>query len=74
MPPDVADDARAEFSVTVLPGGTVLDPKLLKSSGNAAYDDAVERAILKSQPLPLPPDATMFSQFREMKFGFKPKE
>lgn len=74
MPPDVADDARAEFSVTVLPGGTVLDPKLLKSSGNAAYDDAVERAILKSQPLPLPPDATMFSKFREMKLGFRPKE
>lgn len=74
MPPDVADDARAEFSVTVLPGGTVLGPKLLKSSGNAAYDDAVERAILKSQPLPLPPDATMFSKFREMKLGFRPKE
>lgn len=74
LPPDVADDARAEFSVTVLPGGTVLNPKLLKSSGNEAYDNAVERAILKSQPLPLPPDATMFSRFREMKLGFRPKE
>jgi len=74
LPPDVADDARAEFSVTVLPGGTVLNPILLKSSGNAAYDNAVERAILKSQPLPLPPDATMFSKFREMKLGFRPKE
>ena len=74
MPPDVPDDARAEFSVTVLPGGSVLPPRLLKSSGNAAYDNAVERAILKSQPLPLPPDAAIFSNFREMKLGFRPKE
>ncbi|TAN75075.1 MAG: cell envelope integrity protein TolA [Gallionella sp.] len=74
MPPDVAKDARAEFLVTVLPGGTVLNPRLLKSSGNAAYDDAVERAILKSQPLPLPPDAAMFNRFRELKLGFKPAE
>ena len=71
---DVSDDARAEFSVTVLPGGSVLPPRLLKSSGNAAYDDAVERAILKSQPLPLPPDTAMASRFRELKLGFQPKD
>lgn len=74
MPPGVPDDARAEFAVTVLPGGSVLNPRLLKSSGNAAYDNAVERAILKAQPLPLPPDAALFNRFREMKLGFRPKE
>ncbi|HZW24512.1 MAG TPA: cell envelope integrity protein TolA [Gallionella sp.] len=74
MPPDVPDDARAEFAVTVLPGGSVLNPRLLKSSGHAAYDSAVERAILKAQPLPLPPDAALFNRFREMKLGFRPKE
>lgn len=74
MPPDVANDARAEFGVTLLPGGTVLNTKLLKSSGNAAYDNAVERAIIKSQPLPLPPDAALFNRFRELKLGFKPAE
>lgn len=74
MPPGVPDDARAEFLVTVLPGGSVLPPRLSKSSGNAAYDDAVERAILKSQPLPLPADAALFNKFRELKLGFRPKE
>lgn len=74
MPPDVPDDARAEFEVTVLPGGSVLNPRLVKSSGNAAYDNAVERAILKAQPLPLPPDGALFNRFREMKLGFRPKE
>lgn len=74
MPPNVPDDARAEFMVTLLPGGTVLDARLTRSSGNAAYDNAVERAILKSQPLPLPADAGMFSRFRELKLSFKPVE
>lgn len=74
MPPDVVDDARAEFSVTLLPGGTVLSARLTRSSGNAAYDNAVERAILKSQPLPLPADAALFSRFRELKLVFKPVE
>ena len=74
MPPDVADDARAEFSVTLLPGGTVLGARLTRSSGHTAYDNAVERAILKSQPLPLPTDVAMFSRFRELELVFKPIE
>ncbi len=74
MPPDVANDARAEFLVTVLPGGRVLPPRLIKSSGNAAYDSAVERAILKSEPLPMPEDTSLFNRFRELKLGFKPVE
>lgn len=74
MPPDVANDARAEFGVTLLPGGSVLNTRLLKSSGNGAYDNAVERAIIKSQPLPLPPDPALFNRFRELKLGFKPAE
>jgi colicin import membrane protein len=74
MPPNVAKDVRAEFSVTVLPGGSVLPPKLIKSSGNEAYDNAVERAILKSAPLPLPPDVTLFNRFRELNLVFKPTE
>lgn len=74
MPPDVANDARAEFSVTLLPGGAVLSARLTRSSGNAAYDNAVERAILKSQPLPLPADVAMFNRFRELKLVFRPVE
>lgn len=72
MPPDVADDARAEFLVTLLPGGMVLSAKLTRPSGNAAYDNAVERAILKSQPLPLPADAALFNKFRKLELVFRP--
>lgn len=74
MPPDVANSAQAIFAVTLLPGGAVLSARLAQSSGNAAYDNAVERAILKSQPLPLPADASLFNRFRELKLKFKPVE
>jgi colicin import membrane protein len=73
-PPDVAQDARAEFLVTLLPDGDVLTAELKKSSGNAAYDIAVERAIWKSVRLPLPPDVALFSAFRELLLTFKPEK
>ncbi len=74
MPPEVPDNAKAEFSVTLLPGGSVLSVKLVKASGVTAYDSAVERAILKAQPLPLPLDAALFSRFRELHLKFSAKE
>lgn len=73
-PPDVAQDARAEFLVTLLPGGDVLKVELKKSSGNRIYDNAVERAIWKSVPLPLPPDVQLFNRFRELDLVFKPEK
>ena len=72
MPLNVEKDARAEFLVTLLPGGGVLKADLKKSSGNKQYDDAVEHAILKSRPLPLPQDVSLFNRFRELKLIFKP--
>ncbi len=74
MPPDVPDKAQAEFDVILLPGGSVLSARLTKPSGNAAYDEAVERAITKAQPLPLPPDVALFKNFRELHLTFRPKE
>lgn len=74
MPPDVLDNARAEFEVTLLPGGSVLSAKLVKPSGNEAYDSAVERAIFKAQPLPLPSDVALFNKFRELHLIFSPTE
>lgn len=74
MPPGVSNKISAEFDVTVLPGGQLLESelRLTRSSGNAAYDSAVERAILKSQPLPLPPDPALFERFRNLHLKFSP--
>jgi len=75
LPPGVAKNIRAEFNVTLLPGGEVLSANLVKSSGNEAYDSAVERAILKAQPLPLPSaEQNLFNRFRELRLKFSPAE
>lgn len=74
VPPDVPGNPQAEFDVTLMPTGEVLNARLTHSSGNAAYDSAVERAIYKAQPLPLPPDASLFSRFRELQLKFRLNE
>lgn len=74
VPPDIVGNPEAVFDVTLLPGGSVLNVRLIKSSGNSGYDSAVERAIRKSDPLPLPPDPALFSEFRDLKLTFHPFE
>jgi colicin import membrane protein len=72
LPPDLAGNPQAEFHVTLLPTGEVLSVKLARSSGNRALDDAWERAILKSSPLPRPSKPEVFE--RELLLKFLPRE
>jgi colicin import membrane protein len=74
LPPNMQGNPQADFDVVLLPGGEVLDVKLRRSSGVAAYDNAVERAIRKAQPLPLPPEPAMFAEFRNLTLTFRPQE
>jgi colicin import membrane protein len=67
IPDNMAGRPRAEFRLTLLPTGEVLFATLVKSSGNRAYDEALERGIRSAQPLPLPPNPELFPQFRELK-------
>ena len=72
LPADIAGNPEAIFDVVQLPTGEVLSARLRSSSGNRAYDEAVERAILKSAPLP-PTDRP--DQFvRDLQLKFRPKE
>ncbi len=66
MPPDLPENPIAEFDITLLPGGEILDVKLRTSSGFTTFDLAVERAIVLSRPLPLPPDPLLFPHFRNL--------
>jgi len=70
LPPDMPGNPEAVFEVSLLPTGEVLDVKLRRSSGVRAYDDAVERAIRKSAPLPRPDRPELFS--RELSLRFRP--
>jgi len=68
LPRDIPGNPEAIFDVTILPTGEVLTVRKRKSSGLAAYDDAVERAIMKSSALPLPDDRAVFRRDLELKF------
>lgn len=68
LPPNIAGNPEAIFDVVQLPTGEVMSVKLRKSSGHKAYDDAVERAILKASPLPKPERPEQFQRSLEIKF------
>jgi colicin import membrane protein len=68
-------DPELIFDITLMPTGEVQgNPKLVKSSSMTACDDAVERAILQSQPLPLPADPDLRAEFRNLRLKFRPNE
>lgn len=63
------------FEIGVLPTGQISgNPKITKSSNNSACDQAVERAIMASEPLPLPDDPALKAQFRNLKLKFRPND
>jgi len=72
LPPDLQGNPEVVLLVAQLPTGEVLSVKLVKSSGHRGYDDAVERALLKSSPLPRPDRPELFS--RDLKLTFRPKD
>ncbi|MEN3278367.1 MAG: colicin import rane protein [Massilia sp.] len=56
---DVPGNPKAVFKVEQLPTGEILSVRLTKSSGVPQFDDAVERGINKSSPLPKKKDGTV---------------
>lgn len=51
-PNNVSENQHVEYEVKLLPDGSVAGIRKLKSSGIPRFDEAVERAIEKSQPYP----------------------
>lgn len=66
MPTELPGNPIAEFDITLLPGGEILDVRLRTSSGFTTFDRAVERAIVLSRPLPVPPNPLLFPNFRNL--------
>lgn len=67
VPDNVTGNPEVHVRLRILPGGEVLEATVTKSSGNRAYDAAIERAIRSAQPLPVPPaDSELFPQFRDL--------
>ncbi len=75
MPRNLKGDAEVVFQVNLLPNGEVLRVKLVRTSGQPLYDSAVERALFKASPLPLPKEREAAQAFREgLTLRFRPSE
>ena len=49
---DIAGNPVAEVEVRTTPGGSITSQRLVKSSGNKAWDDAVIKAIIRTETMP----------------------
>jgi len=70
-PSSVSGNPAAEVEVRCAPDGTIVSRKLVKSSGNAAWDNAVLKAIDKTEILPRDTDGRVHSP---LLLVFKPND
>jgi colicin import membrane protein len=70
-PSSVAGNPAAEVEVRCAPDGTIVSKKLTKSSGNSAWDNAVLKAIDKTEVLPRDTDGRVHSP---LLLVFKPND
>ena len=67
------DPVELTFEIVLMPTGDLIgNAKMIKSSKIESCDQAVERAILQAQPLPMPQDNRLFSQLKKLKLKFQP--
>ena len=67
------DRVELEFEISLMPTGDLLgEAKMTQSSKITSCDAAVERAILQSQPLPIPKDKKLFKRLKDLKLKFHP--
>jgi colicin import membrane protein len=71
-PPSARPGLECEVRVTQTPGGTVLNVQMGKCNGDAAVQQSIETAVMRSSPLPPPPDPRLFE--RTLVLIFKPAE
>ncbi len=74
IPATAHDDLLCEVKVRLIPSGDVVDVQIIKSSGDAAFDRSVEKAVYRAAPLSVPPvESGLFDEFREVVFQFEPR-
>jgi TonB family protein len=67
------DALSAHIRIRLLPGGEVLDVKLVKSSGDRAFDDSAVNAVKSAGRLPVPSGDLFNRHFRDITINFHPQ-
>ncbi len=74
IPANASRDLKCIVKVRIIPSGDVVDVQIIQSSGDAAFDNSVEKAVYRAAPLPVPPaESGLFDNFREVNFEFEPR-
>ena len=60
------------FQIRMIPGGDVVEARILKTSGNLLFDSRAEIAVKRASPLPVPNDPRIFAKMREFRLIFDP--
>lgn len=71
-PPSARPGLECEVRVTQAPSGSVLSVQLGRCNGDAAVRQSIEAAVMRSSPLPPPPDPRLFE--RNLVLVFKPAD
>jgi colicin import membrane protein len=71
-PPSARAGLECEVRVAQTPSGTVLSVQLGRCNGDAAVKQSIEAAVMRSSPLPPPPDPRLFE--RNLVLIFRPLE
>lgn len=72
IPEHANKNAVLRFHIRLAPGGTVLEAKLIQSSGDPILDRSAETAIYKASPLPVPESPAIFAVFRDNVLTVRP--
>lgn len=71
-PPSARTGLECRVRVTQTPGGTVLSAQIEQCNGDTAVKQSIEAAVMRSSPLPPPPDPRLFE--RTLVLVFKPTD
>jgi TolA protein len=63
-----------QIAFELQPDGTARNVRVVKGSGNAAFDDQVIRAVIKASPFPAPPESVYAKYFKSVTTTFDPRE
>ena len=74
VPDGLGESDFCRVKIRIVGDGTVIDIKLLDSSGNASMNRSVLAAISKASPLPMPQDLALLNEFREINLKFTTKD
>ena len=70
--PAGTEGLKCVVNVRLGSSGSVLLVRVVKSSGNIAFDRSVEAAVQKADPLPMPTSKRLLAKFRDLNFKFDP--